>query len=155
MGRVVSPELFFWERVGALDQHQGGPGPVFDSAWQLHLACEPVTAETPLEKGDAIIAEQCGQWWDAEVIQVKEDGSVRAHYIGWANSWDETLPRSRIRLRTSRQVPIRIVLEGGTEMKGTLLDATSGFLLFKREGGGKLLVNPGKIIYLELLEEAS
>jgi hypothetical protein len=38
------------------------------------------------------------QWWQGRVVQAYAEGSVRVTYDGWSSSFDETVPRSRLRL---------------------------------------------------------
>lgn len=57
-----------------------------------------IDANTPLAAGQAIIVEWSGRWYPGSVIRTNPDGTVRIHYVGWADSWDEDAPRARIRL---------------------------------------------------------
>jgi ribosomal 50S subunit-recycling heat shock protein len=57
-----------------------------------------VTATTALKKGDILQVEQSGVWWAAEVVALEADQQVRIHYIGWADDWDELVPRSRLQI---------------------------------------------------------
>ncbi|MBM4067682.1 MAG: hypothetical protein FJ271_01870 [Planctomycetes bacterium] len=52
--------------------------------------------DTILEVGSSVLAEQCGAWWRASVLALEDDGTVRIHYEGWDDSWDETVPRRRL-----------------------------------------------------------
>jgi hypothetical protein len=38
-----------------------------------------------------------GAWYAATVLAVQPDGRVRIQYTGWSSSWDETVPRERVR----------------------------------------------------------
>lgn len=38
-----------------------------------------------------------GTWYAASVLAFLSDGTVRIHYTGWADSWDENVARDRIR----------------------------------------------------------
>ena len=68
------------------------PGPV--SAMGL-----TVDDGTALQSGQPVLVEWGGQWWSGAVLWA--DGpQVRIHYLGWESSWDEVVPRSRL-----RQVP--------------------------------------------------
>jgi hypothetical protein len=40
-----------------------------------------------------------GSWYQGRVLSVS-GGLYRIHYIGWASSWDETVPASRLRAAT-------------------------------------------------------
>jgi hypothetical protein len=57
-----------------------------------------VTEDTPLSEGDAVQIEWGGSWWAGSVVALKEDGKVRITYSGYDNSWDENVPRTRLRL---------------------------------------------------------
>jgi len=76
-------------RTEKWDLHDGSPVLAIGSL---------VTASTLLKSGDKVFVEQQGSWWRARVKQVREDGSVLIHYVGWESNWDEVVPRSRLRL---------------------------------------------------------
>src|SRR5947209_18994300 len=59
---------------------------------------KPEGGEPALKVGDAIQVEWYGSWWPAEVVSLRKDGRVKIHYSGWGSSWDEVVPRSRIRV---------------------------------------------------------
>jgi hypothetical protein len=58
----------------------------------------PVTAETALAPGAKVMAQWGNNWWEAEVLAVQPDGRVKVHYTGWDASFDEVVPRERLRL---------------------------------------------------------
>jgi hypothetical protein len=68
-----------------------GPAPV-------QQVGQPVTAETPLAPGRAVLAEWGNRWWPAEVVAVEADGRVKVHFTGWDAAFDEAVPRERLRL---------------------------------------------------------
>lgn len=55
-----------------------------------------IGADFPLETGSKVLAEQCGAWWQAVVVSVEADGRATIHYEGWDDTWNETVPRSRL-----------------------------------------------------------
>ena len=59
---------------------------------------KPVTAKTPLKAGDVLQVEWGGQWWAGKVLNVSAKGDVKIHYLGWASSWDEVVPRSQLQI---------------------------------------------------------
>jgi hypothetical protein len=52
--------------------------------------------DTPLTAGGQVLVEWRGFWWQASVVSLEADGSVRVHYAGWGDNWDEVVPRSRM-----------------------------------------------------------
>jgi hypothetical protein len=89
----------------------------FDSSWdetvprsRLNLDASAVTDEAPLKVGDAVQVEWYGQWWTGEVLGLEGD-NVRIHYRGFDSRWDETVPRSRLRLGQAESEP---AFGGGT-----------------------------------------
>ncbi|MBS0201648.1 MAG: trypsin-like peptidase domain-containing protein [Planctomycetes bacterium] len=58
---------------------------------------DPVTADAKLMKGAKLVAEWAGKWLPVEVLDAKPNGSVRVHWVGWGDQFDEDLPRSRLR----------------------------------------------------------
>lgn len=55
------------------------------------------TAESELSVGQPVQVDWNGSWYAATVLALTADGGVRIHYEGWADSFDEDVPRSRIR----------------------------------------------------------
>jgi hypothetical protein len=62
-----------------------------------------VTTATVLKKGQRLETQWGSKWWDAHVIDVLPDGSVKVHYEGWSDNFDETVPRDRLRLNDSNK----------------------------------------------------
>ena len=58
---------------------------------------EPIDSTLPLKPADAVHVEWGNAWWKASVIEALPDGNVKIHYTGWESSWDEVVPRSRLR----------------------------------------------------------
>jgi hypothetical protein len=58
----------------------------------------PVTRDTPLEVDDPLWVEWNGTWYEGTVVSVLRNGRVRIHYVGWDDSFDEVVPRKRLRL---------------------------------------------------------
>lgn len=60
---------------------------------------DQVTEVTELKVGDKLLAEWAGRWHSVEVLELRpSDGHVKIHWDGWSESWDEYMPRSRLRL---------------------------------------------------------
>jgi hypothetical protein len=72
-----------------------GPGPIAPGG-------APVTERTLLNVGDPVDVNWNDQWWKGEVLSVIADGTVKIHYTGWSDDWDEVVPRSRLRLPNAR-----------------------------------------------------
>jgi hypothetical protein len=66
---------------------------------------EPTQAPTAVKAvagwkaGDSVDVNWKGSWYQGRVLSVS-GGQYRIHYIGWASSWDETVPASRLRAPT-------------------------------------------------------
>lgn len=58
---------------------------------------QPVTAESELGPGTKLEAEWARRWLPVEVLAVEAGGKVRIHWVGYSNSFDESVPRSRLR----------------------------------------------------------
>lgn len=75
-----------------------------DTEWDAHdgtfvpRSGTPVDALTVLSAGDKVLVFQGASWWRGRVLEVFDDGEVKIRYVGWSSSWDETVPRSRLRL---------------------------------------------------------
>lgn len=57
---------------------------------------EPVTASTELVVGQSVAVEWKGKWYRGQVLALRGDGTVRVHYVGWDDKWDEDVPRTRL-----------------------------------------------------------
>lgn len=56
-----------------------------------------VENDTALSPGTRLVAEWTGKWLPVDVLDVKPDGLVRIHWVGWANQFDEDVARTRLR----------------------------------------------------------
>ncbi len=56
------------------------------------------TPSTELTEGQRVQVEWLGNWYDGTVLGTELDGSVRVHYEGWDESYDEAVGRNRIRV---------------------------------------------------------
>jgi CHAT domain-containing protein/Tfp pilus assembly protein PilF len=66
------------------------------------LSPQPVTAQqTTWKVGDRIEVQWQGDWYKAEVIEVKGT-QYKIHYVGYAASWDEWIDKSRIRTSSTK-----------------------------------------------------
>lgn len=68
------------------------------SASSPNTAANAVTAATPLARGAKLEAEWAGKWLPVEVLEVLPNGTVKIHWTDYSDSFDEALPRSRLRL---------------------------------------------------------
>ena len=56
-------------------------------------------AATAWKAGSKVDVNWNGQWWQGQVLSVTGN-QYKVHYIGWASSWDEVVPASRLRAPT-------------------------------------------------------
>lgn len=57
----------------------------------------PIDPEADLEAGAKLVAEWNGKWLPVKVLEASSDGDVKVHWEGYADSFDEELPRTRLR----------------------------------------------------------
>lgn len=57
-----------------------------------------VTPATPLGAGNIVQVLWNGTYYQGQVLSLVPDGTVRIHYVGWAASWDENIPRARLKI---------------------------------------------------------
>ncbi len=50
--------------------------------------------------GDAVDVQWGGKWWKGQILESRGGGQYKIHYVGWASSWDEVVPSSRLRRPT-------------------------------------------------------
>ena len=65
-------------------------------------AAEPApkaVAATAWKAGSKVDVNWNGQWWQGQVLSVV-GAQYKVHYVGWASSWDEVVPASRLRAPT-------------------------------------------------------
>lgn len=55
-----------------------------------------VTAATPLRRGMRLQGEWAARIYPVEVVELLNNGTVKIHYVGWSDSYDEVVPRSRL-----------------------------------------------------------
>lgn len=58
---------------------------------------KPVDAESVVEVGSKMICDWAGKWLPVKVLAVNTDGTIRIHWEGWSDQWDEDAARSRLR----------------------------------------------------------
>ena len=86
-----------------IDPNPAGPPGRFDNIPGINqpasaeIPGELVVADAKLEVGQKLLAEWAGKWLPVKVLVLKPDGSVRIHWEGWANSFDEDVARSKLR----------------------------------------------------------
>jgi hypothetical protein len=56
-----------------------------------------VQADTPLMVNDDVSVEWHGGWYPGRILELPAVDGIRIHYEGFDASWDETVPRSRLR----------------------------------------------------------
>lgn len=61
------------------------------------LPGKPVDKDSPLPAGTKLLAEWAGKWLPVEVLESRPDGTVKIHWVGWGNNFDENLARSKLR----------------------------------------------------------
>src|SRR5438552_2470719 len=69
---------------------------LFTTVLFLSSAIQLIAQQTSWKVGDQIEVQWQGDWYKAEVIEVKE-AQYKIHYVGYASSWDEWIDKSRIR----------------------------------------------------------
>ncbi|MCE9575035.1 MAG: hypothetical protein K8W52_17930 [Deltaproteobacteria bacterium] len=57
-----------------------------------------LTSAAPLAVGRAVFVDWNGDWFEATVLADAADGTVKIHYVGWEDRWDEAVPRARVRI---------------------------------------------------------
>ena len=66
--------------------------------WPVEPAGIAVGSEMTLAPGTPVLASRQGSWWRANVIEIERDQRVRVRFVGWDESWDESLPRDTLQL---------------------------------------------------------
>lgn len=59
---------------------------------------QPVTADTNVGLGAYLQVERDGDWYEATVQELHDDGTFGVHYDGWDSRYDEDVTRDRMRL---------------------------------------------------------
>jgi len=81
-----------------------GNGPVIPA--DVAVPGKAVENDVALAPGTRLVAEWAGRWLPVEVLEVKADGKVRIHWVGWGQQFDEDLPRSRLRFPAGVVPPV-------------------------------------------------
>lgn len=63
----------------------------------LPAGARAVTTATPLAVGSDVIIEWKGSWYEGVVRSIGRT-TVRVHYTGWDDRWDEDVTRDRLRV---------------------------------------------------------
>jgi len=58
---------------------------------------ESIDEEANLDAGTKLVAEWAGKWLPVKVLEPSSGGDVKIHWEGYADSFDEELPRSKLR----------------------------------------------------------
>lgn len=125
------------------------PIPTQSSALLAQIGTQPLTSETQLEAGQTLEARWDDRWWPAQVLAVLEDGRVSIHYSGWPASYDEIVPRSRLRFSNPENKTVSVIGEGFSQT-GVLVNDIDNFLVIELPSGARLFINRDKILYLEV-----
>jgi len=150
----------------AIEEDEGGAvihaGPVASPHLGQPLPGKPVSASTPLKAGDRVLAEQYGSWWAAEVLGVQDGGRVKIHYVGWESSWDEVVPRGRLRLEgpslweTLQGKRLTLYFGSDWSLEGTLVEETGDYLVLSLpDGVTRSYVTRQRVVYFEAGEDES
>ena len=59
---------------------------------------QAVKADTKLTVGQDLLVSSGGSWYGSRILKLHENGTVRIHYLGWSDSYDVDVPRSRLQL---------------------------------------------------------
>ncbi len=62
----------------------------------------PLARDTPLDLCLSVEVRWGRDWWKSTIVGENPDGTVRVHYLGWSDAFDENVPRDRIRVRIPR-----------------------------------------------------
>lgn len=95
--RYVEREMSFVEGQHAAHSVSGGFTPDF--------ALASASGRHTPRMGELVEGESQGKWWKAEVVAEK-DGKYLVTWPGWARSYDEWLPASRIRKYAPQMLPV-------------------------------------------------
>lgn len=94
VGEPVDPPQTIPGGVAVTGPHraaEGVAGAIVDQGTQ-------VTAETPLAVGNIVQVLWNGVRYQGQVLALNPDGTVRVHFVGWSNNWDDDLPRDRLKI---------------------------------------------------------
>jgi trypsin-like peptidase len=80
---------------GPLGRLENTPG--INQPASAEVPGEPVAADSKLEVGQKLLTEWAGKWLPVKVLVLKPEGTVRIHWEGWANSFDEDVSREKLR----------------------------------------------------------
>ena len=64
---------------------------------------QPVGSDTALEVGSPVLVNWAGHWWPGQVVALQPGGDVLIHYVEWDATWDEVVPRGRLRIGADEQ----------------------------------------------------
>ncbi len=57
-------------------------------------------AATTFKVGDSVDVEWSGSWYESQILAVAPGPQYKIHYVGWSDSYDETVAPSRVRARS-------------------------------------------------------
>jgi hypothetical protein len=70
----------------------------YDGPGSIPSSGRTVDRSTPLEAGQVVQVREGRRWYAADVLRVNDNGTVRIHYRGWSDKWDEDVTRDRVQL---------------------------------------------------------
>lgn len=93
---VVLAILLLLLGVGAFALARNQPMPATSSAAPPSGSA---AVSAPLTQGQPVSVLWGERWWDATVVHVHPNDTVRVHFDGWADTWDEDVTLDRVRVR--------------------------------------------------------
>jgi hypothetical protein len=123
--------------------------------WEPSPTSRPVTKSVKLKAGMPLQAEWGNQFFPAEVVDVLDDGTVKIHYVGWPDSSDEIVPRSRLRIEATELAKAQAAQPNASLGLRTWTDASGKFkveaeLLGVQEGKVRLKRPNGKEVTIPI-----
>lgn len=91
-------------KVGSSVEGTGSADPAAAAASAPAAAATPSpapAAASAYKVGDKVDVNWKGTWYQGKILSAG-GGNYKIHYIGWASSWDESVPASRIRAWTGK-----------------------------------------------------
>lgn len=58
---------------------------------------KPVEPDSAVEVGARLVGEWAGKWLPVKVLALNGDKTIRIHWEGWSDQWDEDVPRARLK----------------------------------------------------------
>ncbi|MFO0663526.1 MAG: agenet domain-containing protein [Polyangiaceae bacterium] len=91
-------------KVGSMAEGTGSADPAASAAPSASASAAassaPAATAAAYKVGDKVDVNWKGSWYQAKILSA--GATYKVHYIGWASSWDESVPASRIRPWTGK-----------------------------------------------------